>query len=158
MKTFFFLEKKHTFSISFSNFSNFQTFLVFLPKNLIIRAEKTVLQNITIDTHSKANLQPLSILKKKIFSKKPIYFIEKTLNFERFEKSYCFSRILRQIWYNLVKKIFMFRNVNEHPVCNWQTSGKKNVENGPLSWRFCFHILKNMAQNNNYYPNIKWTD
>ena len=33
----------------------------------------------------------------------------------------------------------------------WQTSGKKTSEMAHLSGRFCFHILKNMAQNNNEY-------
>ena len=32
---------------------------------------------------------------------------------------------------------------------NWQTSGKKTSEMAHLSGRFCFHIRKNMVQNNN---------
>ena len=42
----FLLEKKHSFFIS--NFSNVRNFLIFLPKNLMIRAEKTFLRNNTI--------------------------------------------------------------------------------------------------------------
>ena len=40
----------------------------------------------------------------KFFSKNLSIFSKKAPNFERFEKSYYFSRILRQICYNLVKK------------------------------------------------------
>ena len=38
------------------------------------------------------------------FSKNPSIFLKTTSNFERFEKSYYLSRILRQICYNLMKK------------------------------------------------------
>ena len=48
MKTLFFLEKKHFFFIILSNFSNVQDFLFFCLKNLISKAEKTVLRNNTI--------------------------------------------------------------------------------------------------------------
>ena len=48
--------------------------------------------------HSSANLPPLGISKKfKFFSKNASIFSKKDPNFERFEKSYYFSRILRQI-------------------------------------------------------------
>ena len=77
------------------------------------------------DTHSTANSLPLAILKKFIlFLKNPSIFLIKTLNFERFDESYSFSHILRQICYNLVNKITL-RNVNAHRDHNWQTSVKK---------------------------------
>ena len=75
MKTFFF-SKKHF--ILFSNFSNFQNFPIFCQKNLIIRAERHFKEIIPFDTHSTANLPPLSILKKfKFFSKNPSIFSKK---------------------------------------------------------------------------------
>ena len=41
----------------------------------------------------------------RVFPKKHICFFKKKTNFERFEKSYYSSRVLQQIWYNLVKQI-----------------------------------------------------
>ena len=81
------------------------------------------------DTHSTANLPPLAILKKiKFFSKNPCVFSKKDPNFERFEKSYYFSRILRQICCNLVTKISRPETRTNLPMWrerNWQTSVKK---------------------------------
>ena len=65
------------------------------------------------------------------------------------EKSYYFSRILPQICNNLMKKI----QTREQPMLarlselNWRISGKKRTY---LRGRFYFHILKNMAQNNEF--------
>ena len=103
MKTFFF-SKKHF--IIFSNFSNFQNFLIFCQKTSSVGWERHFYEIIPFDTHSTANLPPLSILKKiqVFFQKNPSIFPEKNPNFERFENSYYSSRILRQICYNLVKK------------------------------------------------------
>ena len=64
------------------------------------------------ETCSTANLLPLAIFKKFFFEtffyrnflSKTLVFLEKNLNFERFEKFYYFSHILRQICYNLMKK------------------------------------------------------
>ena len=82
---------------------------------------------IPFDTHSTVKLSPLAILKKnQFFSKDPSISSKKETIFERFEKSYYFSRILRQICYNLFKKITL-RNVNEHRERHWQTSGKKDA-------------------------------
>ena len=69
-----------------------------------------------MDTHSTANLPPLAILKKIKFFRKTHLFFQKKI--ERFEKSYYFSRILRQTHYNLVKKI-TFRNVNKLADVAW---------------------------------------
>ena len=76
----------------------------------------------------------------RFFEKKHLFFHKK--NCERFEKSYCFSRILRQVYFNLVKKNHVQNrertsfNARER---NWQTSGKKRNH---LSGWFCFHIYK----------------
>ena len=100
----FFL-KKNTFFIIFSNFSNFQNFLIFCQKNLIIKAEKTLLRNNTIWYVFYSKFANFIDFEKnvKFFFKIPSVFA-KTPNFERFENSYYSSRILRQICYNLVKK------------------------------------------------------
>ena len=100
-------------------------------KKFSIQVEKRFFNEIiSFETHSTANLPPLAILKKdQIFFKKPSFF-QKNPNFERFEKSYYFSRILRQICDNLVIKKFsssesvQFRTSD---IINWQTSSKKNV-------------------------------
>ena len=125
----FFLEKKHVFFIIFSNFSNVQSFLFFFCQiNLIMRAEKTFLRNITILYAFYSKFTTFSDLKK-FFFEKPTYFL-KNPNFERFEKIYYFSRILRQICYNSMKKNFDIRTREQSMLArlrglNWQTSGKK---------------------------------
>ena len=79
------------------------------------------------------------------FSKNPSILFKKP-NFERFEKSYCFSRILRQLCYNWMKKI----HLNNRCWLFYASSiGKHRVKKRTyLRVRFCFHIPKNMAQNN----------
>ena len=66
---------------------------------------------------------------KKIFLANISGFFSKNPNFERFEKSYYFSRILRQICKNLMKKIVIQTREEPMLAClreiNWQTSGKK---------------------------------
>ena len=104
--------------------------------------------------HFTANLSPLGFLKKSFFFfEKPIYFFKKDPNFERFEKSYYFSRILRQICYNLVKKCLHVQKREQTCRCRVNAIGnhrvKKTSEMVHLRGRFCFHILKNMAQNKN---------
>ena len=58
-------------------------------------------------TYSTANLPLLGIFKTKssFFLKNAPILLKKEKSFEQIEDSYCFSRILRQIFYNLVKKI-----------------------------------------------------
>ena len=70
---------------------------------------------------------------------KPICFFQKTTNFERFEKPYCISRILRQMWYNLVKII----SKRERNWLNWIW------RTFTLSGRFRSHVMNKMAQINN---------
>ena len=80
-----------------------KVFRVFAKKNLIIRAEMTFLRKNAIwyVFYSKcATFRDFENIQ--VLCEKPIYFFKKDSNFERFEKSYYFSRILRQICYNLV--------------------------------------------------------
>ena len=120
-----------------SNFSKYKFLLIFSQKNLK-KLERHFKEIIPFETHSRKSWRHFVILKN---SK---VFFQKNPNFQRFE-NYFPSRILRQICYNLVKKI---HNQNEPTSLlrelNWQTSGKKN---GPICERFRFHI-KNMAENN----------
>ena len=106
--------------------------------------------------HSTANLPPLAILKMKVFSlKKIIFFFKKpkfwTLweilnivrNFEHCEKFYYFSRILRHIYCNLVKKNPRSESVRNSR--NWPLSirkqRKKKSDFTVLSGWFSFHII-----------------
>ena len=63
-------------------------------------------ETILFDTHCTEKLPPLGFSKKdQAFLEKNIYFFsKKNPNFERFEESYYFKRILHQICYNLVQK------------------------------------------------------
>ena len=75
-----------------SNFSFEYTFYI-LKEKPKFRTFREILQ---IQSHSPVNLQPLAIFKKtKFFSEEPNFFFEKKPNFESFEKSYFFSRILQ---------------------------------------------------------------
>ena len=103
MKTFFF--RKNT-----SYFLTFPTskFSEFSPKNLISRAEKTFYEIMPFDTHSTANLPPISISKKK-----PICFSKKnpTLNVLRILTiRVAFYGKFATIW---SKNNFTFSNVNK---------------------------------------------
>ena len=71
----------------------------------MIRAEMAFLRNNTIWYEFYSKLPPLGISKKiQVFSKNRSIFFQKDPNFERFEESYYFRRILRQICYNLAQK------------------------------------------------------
>ena len=102
--------------------------------------------------HSRKKLAHVAILKNfKVFFRKNPSIFPRDPKFERFENSYYSSRILRQICYNLVKRKFHVQKGERTSFqCerNWPTSGKKTSEMTHLSGRFCFHILKNMPQNN----------
>ena len=98
------------------------------------------------DTHSTANLLPFSILKKNQVFRKTHQFFQKILNLDRFEKSYYFSRILRQTCNNLVKKFS--RSETWTNIVN--AVGKLRDRQKWTIWEeaFAFIILKKMAQNN----------
>ena len=89
-----------------------------------------------------------------VFFENPLNFLEKDPHSERFKKSYHFSRILRQFCYNLFEKTlssvtwtyWRCWRVGVNPIGKHRL---KNVRNAHLRWRFCYHILKTMAQNIN---------
>ena len=60
--------------------------------------------------------------KSSFFSEKPIHVFTKPPKFVRFGKSYNFSRILRQIYYNLVIENIKDRTVGHSEVINLQTA------------------------------------
>ena len=142
MRTLLFLKK--TFSSSyFLNFPTFKVYCFFCQINLIMRAEKTFLRNITIWYAFYSKFATLSdLIKIQNFSKNPS-ILWKNPNFERFEKFYDFSRILRQGCYNWMQKIDI--QTREQPMLarlrelNRQTSGKKRTY---LRGRFCFPYSK----------------
>ena len=135
-------KKKH--SSYFLTFPTFKIFWFSLKKNLIIRAVKTFLRNYAIWYAFCCKFATFIDFENfKFFFEKPVYFFKKTPNFECFEKSYFFSRILRELCYNLVKKTS--RSVTwTYCRCwrerNWQTSGKKNVGNGPFEGKILLLI------------------
>ena len=72
------------------------------------------------------------------FSRNPSFF-QKNQTFERFKKTYYFSRVPRQVCYSLVKKIFRFRNWT-----NIVTAIRKyRVKNVFVEWKILlpFYIL-----------------
>ena len=89
-----------------ANFSDNEKHQYFFSKNPSTFLKKTqtlnVLRNFTISVAIYGKFATFSDFEKNqyFFFEKPIYFFEKkNPNFERFEKFYCFSRILRQICY-----------------------------------------------------------
>ena len=92
------------FFIKFSNFSKFK-FIWFLQKNPQFRCVNTFLWSNIIWYAFYSKFATFGDFEKyQAFSKK-IYFFKRNLIFERFERYYYFGCILRQICYNLVKKI-----------------------------------------------------
>ena len=75
-----------------------------LEKNIMITAGMPFSRNNTIWYAFYSNFATFKDFEKiQVFFEKPIYFFKKDPNFERFEESYYFSRILRQISDNSVK-------------------------------------------------------
>ena len=96
----------NTFSSYFLILPTFKIFWFFCQINLIMRAENKFLRNISILYAFYSKFTTFSDFKKvKILFLKTHLFVKKNPNFVRFEKFYYFSRILRQIWYVLMKKI-----------------------------------------------------
>ena len=121
--------------ITIFNFSNLENFLIFCLKNLINRAEKTFLVNITIWYAFYSQFATFSDFEKTqvIFAKNPFVF-SKNPKFWTFWE-FC---------YNLVKKNFMVWNVNELR-CIVNAIGKywakKTSDMTHLSGWFCFHNI-----------------
>ena len=86
------------FDIKMAKLSCLQNFRFLFRKNRLF-LEPKMSRNPTDSFDSAAKLLPLSFQQKfKIVSREPHLFLRKT-NFERFEKSYCFSRIQQRKWY-----------------------------------------------------------
>ena len=90
------------FSGKFAGSSNFSKRQIFFENTIYVLKEKrkfrTFWEILQIQSHSKANLQPLAFFKKSMFfSEEPNYFSKKNPKFENFEKSYFSSRLLQQI-------------------------------------------------------------
>ena len=94
MKSFYF--PKLLFLDHSLQFSQIWIFSVFLPKNLIVRLEKTIWRKILIPTHSTAKNQHQQFGKTSKVSRKT-QLIQQNPNFEDFEKSYFLSRFLWSI-------------------------------------------------------------
>ena len=88
MKSFFFLEKNHSFFVIVSNFSNVQSLLFSCQKKLRIRAETTFLRIDTIRYAFYSRFTAFGDLAKNSgsFPEKAIRIVKKDPNFERFEK------------------------------------------------------------------------
>ena len=144
MKAFFF-QKTISYFLIFPTWKIFW----FLAKKPRKWSGKTFLRNKTIWDAFYRKFATFNDFEKNswFFLERPIYFKEKNPNFERFEKSYCCSRILWQICYNLVKTKFDGQKLEQ----NWPTSlsvnaiGKNQVRKRSdmthLSGWFCFHII-----------------
>ena len=100
------------------------------------------------ETHSRNNFPLVAILKVfKIFFGKKTYLFSKKSKFWTFWEFFYSSRILRQIFYNLVKKKqFHVQTWKELPMFAWTQWA--NITLAHLRGRFCFHIF-NMAKNKN---------
>ena len=113
-----------------------QNFL-FSPKKLSIQVQKKrhYCEKISCDTHSIVNFPSLTVLKKlKFFWKSPLFSLKKP-NFVRFENSYYFSRILLQIFYNLlIKKCSRSEpsNIGHLHIGHYQLAS--NAKNVSLEW------------------------
>ena len=114
-------------------------FCFFVKRNLTVKVEKTFLGNHTILYAFCIKFGTLLIFKKfkfffekklMCFSERNHHFILKNATFERFEKTFYFSRILRQICYNLVIKKIQGQNrtlVSEKSkILKWQVSVRKS--------------------------------
>ena len=154
-----FFRKKHSPSY-FLIFPTFKVLLwLFAKKDLMIRAEMTFLR---IDTiweafYGKIAICNLSGFRKKIkfgFRKNHLFF-QKRPKFRTFWGILLFqahsTTNLLQFDQKIISRSVAWTYVPMWRERNWQTSGKKTSEMAHLSGRFCFHILKNMALNNNNF-------
>ena len=107
----------------------YRQFIGNLPQNATEKVKLKYVRSLVI-------LKKVGFLFKKNWISKTIYFFNKTPNFERSEKFYYFSCILRQMCCNFVEKV----NKSE---CSWQ----RREKTFHLGGRFSSHIT-NMAENN----------
>ena len=131
--------RKITSSANFDHFSKLEIFLISAKKPLIQVRKRHFFKKISYDTHSTANLPALPILRKKIM----FLAIFQKSNFVRFEKSYYFSRIQRQIRYNLVMRNFHNQNRRISDTFTHQTSSiGKNVGFQRFEWMIVLPYYK----------------
>ena len=135
----FFPQKKH---FIFSNFSSVQSFLIFCQKNLILRAERPFLKNITIWYALYSKFTTFSDFKKfqDFFFEKPIYFFKKNPKFWTFWEILLFQS-------HFTANLLQFDEKNWHSD-TWTTDvgsfsassiGKHRVKKRTyLRGRFCF--------------------
>ena len=143
----FFPQKSPFLDIIF-NFTKLKTFLVFFSrKNLTIEVEKTFSRRDIIWCTFYSKYASITDIEKYQF------FFEK--KFVRFEKSYYFSRILWQIWNNLVEEI-QFLNLRIFIIGpgQLQINVKKrtfwmNDFTPPYIWAWSWIPLKNIVTPNN---------
>ena len=143
VKTFFFWES--TSSSSYFLIFPFSKIFWFLPKNIIIKAEKAFLRNVAIwyvFTYSTANLPPVAILKKfKFFLKKKHLFFQKKTQILNVLRNVTFSTHstanVLQIWWK-----------REQTRTQLAKSGKKRslwVEDFPLILWIIWRKIKNRS-------------
>ena len=119
MKAFF--SKKYAFLIKICSFSKFKNFLIFLQKTLTFQVVKTLSRNNVYWYTFYSKFATFTDFEKIIFFQKTQHFFSKKEYFlYLFEKSYCFSRIQRQICFDLMMKNFLTQNLP------WQLVNKRN--------------------------------
>ena len=149
MKAFF---QNTLFFIISSNFPNFNFFLISSQKNLKNKVERHFKEILPFEKHSRKS-SPFAISsdfrkfqvffrKKRLFFQKKPHILNVLTNILSFPVAF-YGKFVRVWW----KKF----DVQNEPTSflselNWQTAGKKRTY---LRGRFCFHVLKIMAQFNN---------
>ena len=91
-------------------FPNLKIVEFLLQKTSQLKLKRHFKEIVSFDTHSTASSPFVPILKRKTFFHKNPLSKKKQISYV-FKKSYYFSRIVRQICYNLVMKNFKFRIV-----------------------------------------------
>ena len=87
-----FSSKMQSFFITVSNFFNVSPFLTPSPKDMIKTGERHVWESKPLNTRSTANLPALYFwIEVKLFFGKPVYFVEKDPNFERYKDFQSFT-------------------------------------------------------------------
>ena len=150
MKTFF-PRKQNTFS---SKVINVQSFLFFFCQiNFIMMAENTFLRNITTLYAFYSKFTTFSDFLKNLdfFRKTHLFSFKIKPNFWTLREILLFQSHSTANLLQFDGKKLTFKHVNNRCWLVYASSiGKHRVKNTYLRGRFCFHILKNKAQNKNY--------
>ena len=148
----FFFSKKHSFLIIYSNFSNVQS-LLFLPeKNIKNGRKERFSETKTFQYAFHSSFATFGDFEKSKFFRKLfkkvlfLFFRKKTqvLNFSRF---FTISVALYGKFATFRSKNFMIGEVNKLADVAWAQLAIVGLKKFHFRWRFCFLILKNMAQN-----------